>query len=102
MPPVLRYAITGPPIVGKLSLFVALTGIYVKTTNIPGTTIEIHRGKVGHGLTDVEVTDLPGIMRPEAPLDDDEKTAVDEITKGSYDGVVVVAAPHGWNEAPFG
>ncbi|MDW8063822.1 MAG: ferrous iron transporter B [Candidatus Caldarchaeum sp.] len=99
MPPVLRYAITGPPNVGKSSLFVALTGIHVKTANIPGTTIEIHRGKVGHGLTDVEVTDLPGIMRPEAPLDDDEKTAVDEITKGSYDGVVVVAAPHAWNEA---
>ncbi|MEM1953353.1 MAG: FeoB small GTPase domain-containing protein, partial [Candidatus Caldarchaeum sp.] len=93
----LRYAITGPPNVGKSSLFIALTGIRVKTANYPGTTLEIHNGIIKG--TDVEVTDLPGILRPANPLDEDEKIAVREIVGGKYDGVVVVAAPHAWREA---
>ncbi|MCS6785301.1 MAG: 50S ribosome-binding GTPase, partial [Candidatus Caldarchaeum sp.] len=93
----IRYAITGPPNVGKSSLFVALTGVYVKTANYPGTTLEIHRGRIRN--KDVEVTDLPGVLRPESPLDEDEKVAVAEIIGGDYDGVVVVAAPHSWTEA---
>lgn len=39
-----RYAIVGPPNVGKSTLFYALTGVFVKTANYPGTTVEIHRG----------------------------------------------------------
>lgn len=95
----IRYAITGPPNVGKSTLFIALTGFYAKTSNYPGTTLEIHRGQFRHGETIVEVTDLPGIVRPEDPLDDDEKIAVKEIVEGEYDGVLVVAAPHLWREA---
>ncbi len=89
-----RYAIVGPANVGKSSLFYALTGIYVKTANYPGTTMEIHKATLRWDGEKIEIVDLPGVLNPENPLDEDEKIAMKEIAEGSYDGVVVVAAPH--------
>jgi len=89
-----RYAIVGPVNVGKSSLFYALTGFYVKTANYPGTTVEIHKAYLRRDGEKIEIVDLPGILNPENPLDEDEKIAMKEIAEGSYDGVVVVAAPH--------
>lgn len=93
----MRYALLGPPNVGKSSLFYALTGIYVKTANYPGTTIEVHRGLLRRG--DIEIVDLPGVLHPDNPTDLDEKIALREALEGDYDGVVVVAAPHAFKEA---
>ena len=89
-----RYAIVGPANVGKSSLFYALTGIYVKTANYPGTTVEIHKATLRWDGEKIEIVDLPGVLNPENPLDEDEKIAMKEIVEGPYDGVVVVAAPH--------
>jgi ferrous iron transport protein B len=89
-----RYAIVGPVNVGKSSLFYALTGFYVKTANYPGTTVEIHKAYLRRDGEKIEIVDLPGVLNPETPLDEDEKIAMKEIAEGSYDGVVVVAAPH--------
>jgi ferrous iron transport protein B len=89
-----RYAIVGPVNVGKSSLFYALTGFYVKTANYPGTTVEIHKAYLRRDGEKIEIVDLPGVLNPENPLDEDEKIAMKEIAEGSYDGVVVVAAPH--------
>jgi hypothetical protein len=89
-----RYAIVGPVNVGKSSLFYALTGLYVKTANYPGTTVEIHKAYLRRDGEKIEIVDLPGVLNPENPRDEDEKIAMKEIAKGSYDGVVVVAAPH--------
>ena len=89
-----RYAIVGPVNVGKSSLFYALTGLYVKTANYPGTTVEIHKAYLRRDGEKIEIVDLPGVLNPETPLDEDEKIAMKEIAEGSYDGVVVVAAPH--------
>ena len=89
-----RYAIVGPVNVGKSSLFYALTGFYVKTANYPGTTVEIHRAYLRRDGEKIEIVDLPGVLNPENPRDEDEKIAMKEIAEGSYDGVVVVAAPH--------
>jgi len=89
-----RYAIVGPVNVGKSSLFYALTGLYVKTANYPGTTVEIHKAYLRRDGEKIEIVDLPGVLNPENPLDEDEKIAMKEIAEGSYDGVVVVAAPH--------
>lgn len=94
-----RYALVGPPNVGKSSLFYALTGIYVKTANYPGTTIEIHRGYVRQDGAKIEIVDLPGVLNPKNPHDEDEKITIKEIAEGNYDGVVVVAAPHALQEA---
>ena len=89
-----RYAIVGPVNVGKSSLFYALTGFYVKTANYPGTTVEIHKAYLRQVGEKIEIVDLPGVINPENPRDEDEKIAMREIAEGSYDGVVVVAAPH--------
>jgi len=89
-----RYAIVGPVNVGKSSLFYALTGFYVKTANYPGTTVEIHKAYLRRDGEKIEIIDLPGVINPENPRDEDEKIAMKEIAEGSYDGVVVVAAPH--------
>jgi len=80
--------------VGKSSLFYALTGFYVKTANYPGTTVEIHRAYLRRDGEKIEIVDLPGVLNPENPRDEDEKIAMREIAEGSYDGVVVVVAPH--------
>ncbi|AKT35696.1 small GTP-binding protein domain [Pyrobaculum sp. WP30] len=89
-----RYAIAGPVNVGKSSLFYALTGFYVKTANYPGTTVEIHKAYLRRDGEKIEIVDLPGVLNPENPRDEDEKIAMKEIAEGSYDGVVVVVAPH--------
>jgi small GTP-binding protein domain len=89
-----RYAIVGPVNVGKSSLFYALTGFYVKTANYPGTTVEIHKAYLRRDGEKIEIVDLPGVLNPENPRDEDEKIAMKEIAEGSYDSVVVVAAPH--------
>jgi len=94
-----RYAIVGPTNVGKSSLFYALTGIYIKTANYPGTTVEIHKATLKWDGEKIEIVDLPGVLHPENPLDEDEKIALKEIMEGSYDGVVVVAAPHALGNA---
>ena len=92
-----RYAIVGPPNVGKSTLFYALTGVFVKTANYPGTTVEIHRGVSKN--RQFEVVDLPGVLDIERPVDEDERVAIEEVKKGDYDGVIVVAAPHAVEEA---
>jgi len=89
-----RYALVGPPNVGKSTLFYALTGVYVETANYPGTTLEIHRAYLKWDGEKIEIVDLPGVQHPDNPLDEDEKIAMREVLEGSYDGVVVVAAPH--------
>jgi small GTP-binding protein domain len=89
-----RYAIVGPANVGKSSLFYTLTGVYVKTANYPGTTLEIHRAYLKWDGEKIEIVDLPGVLNPENPVDEDERLAMKEIIEGDYDGVVVVAAPH--------
>jgi ferrous iron transport protein B len=89
-----RYALLGPPNVGKSTLFYTLTGVYIKTGNYPGTTVEIHRAYLKWDGEKIEIVDLPGVQHPDNPLDEDEKIAMREAIEGSYDGVVVVAAPH--------
>ena len=89
-----RYALLGPPNVGKSTLFYTLTGVYVKAANYPGTTVEIHQAYLKWDGEKIEIVDLPGVQHPDSPLDEDEKIAIREAIEGSYDGVVVVAAPH--------
>jgi len=59
-----RYALLGPPNVGKSTLFYTLTGVYVKTGNYPGTTVEIHRAYLKWDGEKIEIVDLPGIEMP--------------------------------------
>ena len=94
-----KYVLVGPPNTGKSTLFYALTGIYVRTANYPGTTVEVRRGRFRVGDVIVEVADTPGVLNPDSPRDLDERVALEEALKGDYDGAVVVAAPHALREA---
>jgi ferrous iron transport protein B len=56
--------------------------------------VEIHKAYLRRDGEKIEIVDLPGVLNPENPRDEDEKIAMKEIAEGSYDGVVVVVAPH--------
>ncbi len=50
----------GNPNVGKSGIFSRLTGTRVITSNYPGTTVDVSRGKMRLSGTPVEVIDAPG------------------------------------------
>jgi ferrous iron transport protein B len=91
--------LVGGPNVGKSTLFNALTGARQRTTNAPGTTVELARGiwrATGHGGTDgaadvvIEraVVDLPGTYSMLARSSDEQVTAdaVQELAQTQADG----------------
>ena len=55
-----KIALAGNPNCGKTTMFNGLTGAIQYVGNWPGVTVEKKEGKV-KGLSDVVVTDLPGI-----------------------------------------
>ncbi len=67
-------AVVGNPNVGKSVLFNRLTGMYVTVSNYPGTTVEVTRGQLRLGDTDVEVVDTPG-MYSLLPISEEEAVA---------------------------
>jgi len=56
-----RVALVGNPNCGKSTLFNRLTGLNQKTSNLPGTTVDSHEGKVKISNEWFELVDLPGI-----------------------------------------
>lgn len=56
-----RVALIGNPNCGKSTLFNRLTGLNQKTSNLPGTTVDSHEGKVKINNEWFELVDLPGI-----------------------------------------
>lgn len=86
--------LVGPPNVGKSSLFNQLTKARAKTANVPGTTVEIDRGKLrlksrttpGAALH-VNVIDLPGTYSL-TPVSQDEQISVSHIK--SCDGLLLL------------
>lgn len=56
-----RVALVGNPNCGKSTLFNRLTGLNQKTSNLPGTTVDSHEGKVKINNEWFELVDLPGI-----------------------------------------
>ncbi len=69
-----KIAIVGNPNVGKSLMFNRLTGAYADVSNYPGTTVEVFRGKLKVGASEVEVIDTPG-MYSLLPLSEEERVA---------------------------
>ena len=67
-------AIVGCPNVGKSLLFNRITGAYVAVSNYPGTTVEVTRGKMQLGETEIQVVDTPG-MYSLRPISEEESVA---------------------------
>lgn len=55
------FALIGNPNAGKTTLFNALTGLKVKTSNYPGTTVECRRGRLHSNGRMINLLDLPGV-----------------------------------------
>lgn len=55
-----RLVLAGNPNVGKSAVFTRLTGIHATTSNYPGTTVTVKKGRARIGNEDFEVIDLPG------------------------------------------
>ena len=83
-------ALAGNPNAGKTAIFNALTGLRAKTSNFPGTTIELRTGLVKTDGHQVELMDLPGLYAL-ADCTDEERIARDAIM-GAIPGVAKPAA----------
>ncbi|MGC8867707.1 MAG: FeoB small GTPase domain-containing protein, partial [Elusimicrobiales bacterium] len=80
----MRIILVGNPNVGKSVVFSYLTGYSAVSSNYPGTTVEILKGKAKLGEFDCEVVDLPGCysLTGESAA---EKVASDIIKSCNYD-----------------
>lgn len=73
---------------GKTTLFNALTGLDQHTGNWPGVTVSRKSGML-RGLTEVEVTDLPGTYSIH-PYTEEECVTGKALLDGGYDAIVNV------------
>lgn len=76
-----RIALVGNPNAGKTTLFNALTGLRMRTSNYHGTTVELKQGtlSLGDGGS-AELVDLPGMYSLRAATEDERVAA--EVLKG--------------------
>ncbi|MGC9138866.1 MAG: FeoB small GTPase domain-containing protein [Thermoplasmata archaeon] len=95
----IKYALVGPPNVGKSMIFYRLVGRRVKIANYPGKTLDKEIGSFEIGDTTIEISDLPGIFNVENPKDEDEILALSDAFNGNYQGIVVIGAPHVMKES---
>lgn len=89
----LRLALIGNPNTGKTTLFNALCGARAKTSNFPGTTTSVRRGRAESPSGDaVDVLDLPGIydLDLDAPESEIARTAVEGGSEPAPDVLVVI------------
>lgn len=80
----------GNPNVGKSVIFGLLTGRYAIVSNYPGTTVELSRGRLRLGGTELEVIDTPG-ANSLSPNSEDERVARDVLLEPGEKTVVQVA-----------
>ncbi len=82
-------AVAGNPNSGKTSLFNRLTGSNLKVGNWPGVTVEKKEGKVTRKDIEFTFVDIPGTYGISA-RSEDERIAMDFLTKDRPDVVIVV------------
>lgn len=91
---ILNVYLVGNPNCGKSTIFNSVTGLHQKTSNLPGTTIEIRKSKITSkdGKT-IRLFDLPGIYSIN-PATKDEQIACEPLLNPEHkehpDHVVVV------------
>lgn len=89
----LRLALLGNPNTGKTTLFNALCGARAKTSNFPGTTTAVRRGRLdASSATAMDVLDLPGIydLDLDAPESAIARSAIDGTSEPAPDVLVAI------------
>jgi ferrous iron transport protein B len=89
-----RVALLGNPNTGKTTLFNTLCGARAKTSNFPGTTTSVRRGRVeatGDAAA-LDVLDLPGVydLELDAPESAIARTAIDGGREPAPEALVVI------------
>ncbi|NOZ14222.1 MAG: ferrous iron transport protein B [Acidobacteria bacterium] len=82
-------AVAGNPNSGKTSLFNRLTGSNLKVGNWPGVTVEKKEGEICRADISFTFVDIPGTYGLSA-RSEDERIAMDFLTKARPDAVIVV------------
>ena len=67
-------ALLGSPNVGKTSVFNRLTNLLAKTSNFPGTTVEVREAIVTFGEQSLQLVDLPGLYSLDATSPEEKIT----------------------------
>ncbi|MCS7122317.1 MAG: ferrous iron transport protein B [Archaeoglobaceae archaeon] len=82
-------ALVGQPNSGKSTIFSSLSGVVVKTSNFPGTTVNYFRSFISYKGKKIEIFDLPGIY---SFFTDGiaERTTLDFILKNKVDVIINV------------
>jgi ferrous iron transport protein B len=73
-----RILLVSNPNTGKTTLFNQLTGLRHKTSNFPGTTLDLRTGRVRIDGVEHEVYDMPGVYSLESG-NEEERTAISAI-----------------------
>ncbi len=92
--PIQNIYLVGNPNCGKSTLFNLLTGLQQKTSNLPGTTIEIRKSKLTHKSgKSIRLFDLPGIYSIN-PASKDEQIACEPLLNPEHkdrpDSVIII------------
>lgn len=74
-----KIALVGNPNAGKTSVFNQLTGLWQRTGNFPGVTVERKKGKLNHNGIEYEIIDLPGTYSL-YPISLDEKVVTNVLS----------------------
>ena len=78
-----KIILTGNPNVGKSVIFSHLTNLGALSSNYPGTTVEILKGKAVLAKNDFELVDVPGSYSLDA-ANKAEEVAAEIINSGDY------------------
>lgn len=85
----MKIVLCGNPNVGKSVVFSYLTGYSAISSNYPGTTVELLKGRAKISSYEFEIIDLPGTYSI-AGENKAEKVAKEIIEKGDYDLIIDV------------
>ncbi len=87
---IIKVALVGNPNVGKTSILNHLVGTNLKIGNWSGVTVEKKEGYINYLDYKIHFIDLPGVYTLENITSEDEKVALEYLTKEDYDVILNV------------
>ena len=88
----MKIALVGNTNAGKTTFLNTVCGVSQKTSNYPGTTVELFKAKTKYQNREHEIIDLPGTYSL-TPFSEEEKVTRKLLLEGNFDLVVQVIEP---------